>query len=59
MMLMIFGYYYAIINTIKTFLDNLRAFDLAGMKDGSCFWRVRDRRGFGNLLIRKADHVPI
>ena len=34
MMLMIFGYYYAIINTIKTFLDNLRAFDLAGMKDG-------------------------
>ena len=32
MMLMIFGYYYAIINTIKTFLDNLRAFDLAGMK---------------------------
>ena len=28
------GYYYAIINTIKTFLDNLRAFDLAGMKDG-------------------------
>ena len=34
MMLMIFGYYYAIINTIKTFLDNLRAFDLMGMKDG-------------------------
>ena len=34
MMLMIFGYYYAIINTIKTFLDNLRAFDLAGMKEG-------------------------
>lgn len=34
MMLMIFGYYYAIINTIKTFLDNLRVFDLAGMKDG-------------------------
>ena len=34
MMLMIFGYYYAIINTIKTFLDNLRAFDLAGMMDG-------------------------
>ena len=31
MMLMIFGYYYAIINT---FLDNLRAFDLMGMKDG-------------------------
>ena len=27
MMLMIFGYYYAIINTIKTFLDNLRAFE--------------------------------
>lgn len=34
MMLMIFGYYYAIINTIKTFLDNLRAFDLMRMKDG-------------------------
>ena len=34
MMLMIFGYYYAIINTIKTFLDNLRAFNLMGMKDG-------------------------
>ena len=34
MMLMIFGYYYAIINMIKTFLDNLRAFDLMGMKDG-------------------------
>ena len=34
MMLMSFGYYYAIINTIKTFLDNLRAFDLMGMKDG-------------------------
>lgn len=34
MMLMIFGYYYAIINTVKTTLDGLRAFDLAVLKDG-------------------------
>lgn len=60
MMLMIFGYYYAIINTIKTFLDNLRAFDLAGMKEGILLLgAVRDRRGFGNLSDRKADHVPL
>lgn len=59
MMLMIFGYYYAIINTIKTFLDNLRAFDLAGMKEDPAPGAVRDRRGFGNLSDRKADHVPL
>ena len=34
MMLMIFGYYYGIINTIKGFLDALRAMDMAALKDG-------------------------
>lgn len=34
MMLMIFGYYYGIINTIKAFLDALRALDMAGMWNG-------------------------
>lgn len=34
MMLMIFGYYYGIINTITGFLDALRAMDMAGLKDG-------------------------
>ncbi len=34
MMLMIFGYYYGIINTIKAFLDALRAFDMGGLTTG-------------------------
>lgn len=34
MMLMILGYYYGIINTITSFLDGLRAMDLAALKDG-------------------------
>lgn len=34
MMLMIFGYYYGIINTITGFLDALRAMDMAALKDG-------------------------
>lgn len=34
MMLMIFGYYYGIINTIKGFLDALRVWDMAAFKDG-------------------------
>lgn len=34
MMLMILGYYYGIINTIKGFLDALRAMDMAALKDG-------------------------
>lgn len=34
MMLMIFGYYYGIINTIKSFLDALHAFDMAALTDG-------------------------
>lgn len=34
MMLMIFGYYYGIINTITGFLDALRAMDPAALKDG-------------------------
>ena len=34
MMLMILGYYYGIINTIKSFLDALRAMDMAALKDG-------------------------
>lgn len=34
MMLMIFGYYYGIIGTIKGFLDGVRALDFAVMRDG-------------------------
>lgn len=34
MMLMIFGYYYGIINAITGFLDALRAMDMAGLKEG-------------------------
>lgn len=34
MMLMIFGYYYGIINTITGFLDAVRAVDAAALKDG-------------------------
>ena len=34
MMLMVLGYYYGIINTITSFLDGLRAMDLAALKDG-------------------------
>lgn len=34
MMLMIFGYYYGIINTIKGFLDALRIWDMAAFMDG-------------------------
>lgn len=34
MMLMILGYYYGIIGTIKSFLDGLRAMDFAAVKDG-------------------------
>lgn len=34
MMLMIFGYYYGIVNTITGFLDALRAADVAALKDG-------------------------
>lgn len=34
MMLMILGYYYGIIGTIKGFLDGVRALDFAVMKDG-------------------------
>ncbi len=34
MLLMIFGYYYGIINTITGFIDSLRALDMAGLIDG-------------------------
>lgn len=34
MILMILGYYYGIINTVKEFLDALRAFNIAGLKEG-------------------------
>lgn len=34
MMLMIFGYYFGIINTIKGFLDALRVFNIVALKEG-------------------------
>lgn len=36
MVMMILGYYYAIINTIKGFLDSLKALDMAGLVNGAC-----------------------
>ena len=32
--MMILGYYYGIINTIKSFLDSLKALDIAGLTHG-------------------------
>lgn len=54
MMLMIFGYYYGIINTIKDFLDALRAFDIGAMING-CFLLVPFGIGvvLGIFLIAK------
>lgn len=34
LVMMILGYYYGIINTIKSFLDSLKAFDMAGLMHG-------------------------
>lgn len=34
LVMMILGYYYGIINTIKSFLDSLKAFDMAGLTHG-------------------------
>lgn len=34
LVMMILGYYYGIINTIKSFLDSLKAFDMAGLIHG-------------------------
>ena len=36
MVMMILGYYYAVINTIKGFLDSLKAFDMPGLIHGAC-----------------------
>lgn len=34
LVMMILGYYYGVINTIKSFLDSLKAFDMAGLARG-------------------------
>lgn len=36
MVMMILGYYYAVINTIKGFLDSLKTFDMPGLIHGAC-----------------------
>ena len=60
MMLMIFGYYYGIIGTIKGFLDGVRALDFAVMRDGFLLsLPLRHRCAARHLPDRQADHLPL
>lgn len=60
MVMMILGYYYAVINTIKGFLDSLKAFDIARTYPRRLpFNSIRDRRSPWYLPDCQADHLPV